>query len=403
MKFFIIISLLLWAANSPVQAKNYTYECRKDKGHVIHIVILNPRLYTPAFIKAHNQVFGRETIEAIAKRTGADIAINAGFFEIGNAQDGMPSGTLIINQQILGINLKKHACLIHNEDEFKVQEVTPHLEIKIGKNRLTPKKVNKLCEKDDIILYSHLWGARTLTPLKERQEIAINENNRVIVFSKQGNIAIPHNGFVLSLPINFPLDSVATEDEATIQLKPFDLLKGEKGSAVMGIPILLQDGKVNPTLFESKEGFYKSSHARTALGIRGDGTVVIVVAEHIYQKPLEKVTLEEVKSIITDKRAMILEKYKKSSLNDLTIPEMKEIVAKDFIAKGAAIGLSLPDLANLMKELECESAINLDGGGSSSLFVNGRVVNQTVGDQDEGMGREVLRPLSDAIIFKGIS
>lgn len=363
MKFFVILSLLLWAANNSAQAKNYTYECRKDKGHVIHIVTLNPRLYTPAFIKAHNQVFGRETIEAIAKRTGADVAINAGFFEIGSAQDGMPSGTLIINQQILGLSLKKHACLTYHQGEFKIQEITPHLEIKIGKNILTPKKVNKLCEKDDVILYSHLWGPRTLTPLKERQEIAINENSKVIVFSKQGNIAIPCNGFVLSLPINFPVHSVAIGDEATIQSKPFDLSKKEKGSAVMGIPILIQEEKINPILLKNQEDFYKSPHARTALGIRADGTVVIVVAEHIYQKPLEKVTLEEIKSVLANKKATILEKYKKSSLNDLTIVEMKEIIAKDFMVKGSAIGLPLLELASLMVELECESAINLDGGG----------------------------------------
>lgn len=208
MKFFIIMGLLLFMNNGPIQAQDHTYECRKSGGHVIHIVTLQPQKYTIAFIKSHNQVFGRETIESIAKRTGADIAINAGFFEIGNAQDGMPSGTLIINKQILGLNLKKHACLVFDQKQFKIREITPHLEIKIGKNTLFPKKVNKFANKEDIILYSHLWGTRTLSPLKERQEIAINGNNKVIEFSKQGNIAIPQDGFVLSLPINYPLDSV---------------------------------------------------------------------------------------------------------------------------------------------------------------------------------------------------
>lgn len=400
---FVIISLMFLALNNPAHTKNYTYECRKDNGHVIHIVTLNPKLYTTAFIKAHNQVFGRETIEAIAKRTGADIAINAGFFEIGNAQDGMPSGTLIINQQVLGLNLKKHACLTHNQHVFKIQEVTPHLEIKIGKNVITPQKVNKLCQKDDVILYSHLWGSRTLTPLKERQEIAINENNKVVISSKQGNIAIPQAGFVLSLPINFPLDSVTAGDEVVILSNPFDFSKGEKESAVMGIPILVQAGKINPLLLKNKEDFYKSPHARTAFGTRSDGTVVIVVAEHVYQKNLKEVTLQEVKSLIGDNKAKIISKYNKTSLNNLTVAEMKEIVAKEFTANGAAIGLTLPDLANLMLDLECIAAINLDGGGSSSLFINDKVTNRTIGDKDEGMGRETLRPLSDAIVFKRIS
>jgi len=268
---------------------------------------------------------------------------------------------------------------------------------------IAPQKVNKLCKKDDIILYSHLWGARTLTPLKERQEIAINADNKVVVFLKQGNTAIPQDGFVLSLPINFPLGPVSTGDEAIIQSEPFDLSKKEKESVVMGIPVLIQGGKINPLLSKNKEDFYKSPHARTALGTRSDGTVVIVVAEHIYQKPLQDVTLQEVKSLIGDHKAKIISKYNKTSLNHLTVAEMKEIVAKEYTAKGSAVGLSLPDLANLMLELDCNAAINLDGGGSSSLFVDDRIINRTIGDKDEGMGRETLRPLSDAIVFKKIS
>ena len=65
-KLFMMISLMLFIPNNPTQAKHYTYESRKADGHVIHIVTLNPRFYTTAFVKAHNQVFGRETLEANA-------------------------------------------------------------------------------------------------------------------------------------------------------------------------------------------------------------------------------------------------------------------------------------------------------------------------------------------------
>lgn len=45
-------------------------------------------------------------------------------------------------------------------------------------------------------------------------------------------------------------------------------------------------------------------------------------------------------------------------------------------------GLSLLQLAELMKELGCESAYNLDGGGSSTFWFNGKVLNKptTFGD-----------------------
>lgn len=40
-----------------------------------------------------------------------------------------------------------------------------------------------------------------------------------------------------------------------------------------------------------------------------------------------------------------------------------------------ALGLSLPQLADFMQELGCKDAINLDGGGSTTLWVKGSVRN----------------------------
>lgn len=58
-------------------------------------------------------------------------------------------------------------------------------------------------------------------------------------------------------------------------------------------------------------------------------------------------------------------------------------------------GLSLYQLADLMQELGCETAYNLDGGGSSTMWFNGKVLNKptTFGDVIEE------RPLSDAVLI----
>ena len=42
----------------------------------------------------------------------------------------------------------------------------------------------------------------------------------------------------------------------------------------------------------------------------------------------------------------------------------------------ASIGLTLMELASLMKELGCVNAMNLDGGGSTVMYVDGKVVNK---------------------------
>ena len=44
--------------------------------------------------------------------------------------------------------------------------------------------------------------------------------------------------------------------------------------------------------------------------------------------------------------------------------------------EGSSIGLTLMELAQLMKEFGCINAMNLDGGGSTVMYVNGQVVNK---------------------------
>lgn len=59
-------------------------------------------------------------------------------------------------------------------------------------------------------------------------------------------------------------------------------------------------------------------------------------------------------------------------------------------------GLSLYELAEEMKKTGTTTAYNLDGGGSSTLYFNGKVVNQTVGGSQSSSEREV----SDILYFK---
>ena len=54
-------------------------------------------------------------------------------------------------------------------------------------------------------------------------------------------------------------------------------------------------------------------------------------------------------------------------------------------------GVDLPELANIMLELGCVDAINLDGGGSSSLAVNGILLNRPAG---KTVQREVMSAIA---------
>jgi exopolysaccharide biosynthesis protein len=112
---------------------------------------------------------------------------------------------------------------------------------------------------------------------------------------------------------------------------------------VGGVGVLVRGGAVVADHSDQKvrQGFITDRHPRTAVGIRKDGTWVLVVA-------------------------------------DGRQPEL---------SKG---GMTLAEVADFMKSLGCHEAINLDGGGSSTMWYQGRVLNSP------SDGRE--RPVSDAIL-----
>ena len=82
-------------------------------------------------------------------------------------------------------------------------------------------------------------------------------------------------------------------------------------------PMLLKDGAEVPQ--RDDRTFVTNRYNRTALGLRGDGSVLLLVA--------------------------------------------------DGLVRHKAEGLTLPELARLMRWLGCTDAINLDGGGSSTIYV----------------------------------
>lgn len=67
-----------------------------------------------------------------------------------------------------------------------------------------------------------------------------------------------------------------------------------------------------------------------------------------------------------------------------------------------AAGLSLPELTRLMQWLGCRDAINLDGGGSTTLWLAGQGENGVVNYPSDGRNwlRTVERPVSNVLILK---
>ncbi len=233
----------------------YIYECKKTVGRCVHVVEINPQIYKIEIVKAVD-IFGiwsRETVAHIARRSGATIAINGGFFHY----NGKPSGTLKINNKLYRRDHRKHT-----------------------------------------------------------------------IFGKTFNEAMD-----------------------IVTIGPSDLrLLDDYVSCVQGIPRLLECGVVPLFTKQQTSLFYTAPHARTAIGIKADGAIIIVVVEHC--------------------------------------PE------------AGILGYTIMELAHMMNnELGCQSAVNMDGGGSSTLWIEGNVVNCNHSNEYFFNSWMSMRAVSDAIVF----
>ncbi len=126
--------------------------------------------------------------------------------------------------------------------------------------------------------------------------------------------------------------------------------KNLRGSNIMTAgPMLLWEGAMIPQ--RDDRSFVTHRHNRTALGCRKDGSVLLLVAD--------------------------------GRFNDY------------------AKGLSLPELERIMLWLGCTSAINLDGGGSTTMYVQGRPHDGVVNYPSDNSlhDHEGQRPVSNAIII----
>ncbi|WAC39496.1 phosphodiester glycosidase family protein [Pedobacter sp. SL55] len=109
-------------------------------------------------------------------------------------------------------------------------------------------------------------------------------------------------------------------------------------SAIGGSPVLVKGGQVNVTADEELANLDNTSlRGRTAIGYTADGKIILVAVE---------------------------------GGNNTVTPNV--------------LGLTLNELANLMKDMGCVAALNLDGGGSTTLRINNQL---TVRPSDSGNER----------------
>lgn len=365
--------------------QGYTYDKHLYDNHIVHVVILDPHEYSAHYVKAHDAVFGRETVKQMAERSGATVAINGGFFEVGATQDGMPSGTSIEENIIFGLTLSEHDCLVWDKNgELSIERISPTVVAIADDVAVSVTSVNQYIQENETVLYTSGWGKNTLTPYEGRVEVSFDSDFQLEYVRKHGNNDIPEGGYVLSFPA-----------ENGLNLENLKLLitttRGKSvSSALKGIPMLVQNGKILDRVVNNKATGHTLPYARTALGIKKDGTIVIVATEPFSSIDPKGMTLSDLKNVLMSKGEEFAQSLNKK-MWEFTLFDLKNMLKKEYTSRGREIvGLTMVELAQFMIDQGCYSAINLGGGATTTIWIEG---------QDTLNEKAAKTAVADAIVF----
>lgn len=295
----------------------------------IHVLEVDPKGVTIVPAHAMDSGLGVETVRSIAKRHSAIAAINGGFYKMTERYDGMPAGILKINGKWYGTPTRRRGAIGWNGHKAMIDRLLTEVKV----NSEVIDGINQQQQAGAKILYLPTFHPTTLTYPGDGE--VTFEDGRVTAVTVEGSSPIPTNGGVV---VGMPL-KVGEKLTWSIQVKSH---LGEDNwdqmdHIVGGTPVLIHNGEkvVDFTPEQTVDDFRNELHARAAIGLKPNGHWVFVVADD----------------------------------------------------KGQ---ITIPQLATFMMELGCVDAVNLGGGRSSTLVIEGEVVSSHGEDGDIPVGDAIL-------------
>lgn len=276
-----------------------------------------------------NQAAGIKPPTDLATQWQTIALINGGFF---NRNNQLPLGALRYNNRwVSGPILGRGAIGWDNQGNVTMDRLTLQATVTTNNQTFTIDTLNSGYVKAGIARYTENWG-RQYTTLIDNETVITIQNNQVtkkqtLSTAGQDTIQIPPQGYLLVLRAfnsAIPAFSSGTLVSINQQTQPsrFEQLPHTLGAG----PLLITQGRI--VLNAQQEGFSSNfingQAPRSVVGLARSG--------HI-----------------------------------------KLIAIQDRIG---GRGPTLTETAHIVEKLGCTEALNLDGGGSSSLYLSGQLINR---------------------------
>jgi hypothetical protein len=314
----------------------------------VFLLKLDPSRVQLSSVHAKDEIMGLETVDGIANRHGAIAAINGGFF---NTRNGEPMALLKEAGELVSDSpAVKGAVIIRSpprgKTEMDFDQAAARVSMTIKPAGPGPDQtvaidgVDTTRARGKLMLYTPSYHADSDTAANGTEWVVSGRPLRVTdVRRDMGHTPIPRDGAVLSFggldlpePLTMLVPGARVEFKTAwksangLSPKRFD----EADAIVNGAGLLRRKG-VAVTNWEHVEGlnpaaFINMRHPRTLIGLDRKGAIWFAVIDG--RQP------------------------------------------------GYAVGMHFADLNRLCDRLALTDALNLDGGGSSTMVVNGRIVNK---------------------------
>lgn len=288
---------------------------------------------TPA-LSSDSTLKSRRTITTIAKNNNAIVALNGTYFK---PQTGVPLGTLMINQKMYTGPIYDRVAMGIFENSFDIARIQLNASLKGSGKTIAVNNINQpRMLSTHILVYTPEWGK--YSPAAPKYGVGLQVIDNKITKASANAVEIPQNGYVISGPKSI-LYALLDKKDVELSIKTNPDWDGVK-HIISGGPYLVKNGEVFVDMTAQRLQAIGGRNPRSAIGYTKENNFIFVAVDG---------------------------------------------------REGSSIGMTLMELANFMQSIGCVGAINLDGGGSTVMYVNGKVVNKP--QQTGGI------PLSNAIIL----
>ena len=267
-------------------------------------------------------IYGFENLSAMASRKSAYAAVNGGFFH----EYGLPSGMVAIDGRLIAGSTGKYPVFSISGGKASLGEIKSSMWLDYGNGRFKIDKLNSPIRSGQAAVYTPDYGAGSRV---HSENLTVTVRNGLVIDMGiyQDEVDIPEDGMLVTFirheynsPDTLPFkkgDAVGLVNEPQL---PQDIQSYECGSW------LVKDGRVVVKDKDEWVGVMTNRDPRTAVGLKQDGTVILITVDG--RQP------------------------------------------------GFSAGLTGRELAEYLLELGVTNAAMLDGGASTEMIVDGRIVNR---------------------------